>query len=72
MDIFLGHFLLTDEEASILQSRDVQVDNRLFQAMSRAEQIIEDARVLMTGEDGSTKAGYVQQFRRFGFFLIIL
>lgn len=59
VESFLAHFTLTAEEAEALQSRDMQIDKRFFRTMQKAEQIIADSRVLMCGEDGPTKAGYV-------------
>lgn len=56
---FLAHFTLTEEEAESLQSRDTQINGKFFRTMRKAEQIIADSRVLMSGEDGPTKAGYV-------------
>lgn len=58
VESFLAHFTLTEEEAEALQSRDMQIDKRFFRTMQKAEQIIADSRVLMSGEDGPTKAGY--------------
>lgn len=57
IDAFIMHFTLTQEEVEAIHSRDVLVGRRFFQAMNKAEKIREDCRVLMAGEDGSTKAG---------------
>ncbi|THH11854.1 hypothetical protein EW145_g400 [Phellinidium pouzarii] len=54
---FLARFTLAQEEAESLQSRDSIIDAQFLRAMHNAEQIIADARLLMTGEDGPTKAG---------------
>ena len=43
--------------------RDVPIGQRFFEAMDRTERIREDCRVLMSGEDGPTKAGCVSSFR---------
>lgn len=40
-----------------MQSRDIQIDAQFFRTMQKAEKIIADSRVLMSGEDGATKAG---------------
>lgn len=39
-------------------SRDVPVGPRLFEAMTKIEQIRADATVLLSGEEGQTQAGY--------------
>ncbi|KAI5122053.1 hypothetical protein M0805_006037 [Coniferiporia weirii] len=57
IDSFLAHFVLTQEEAEALQSRDIQIDAQFFRTMRNAERIIANARVLMNGEDGPTRAG---------------
>ena len=57
VDRFISQFTLTEEEAESLQSRDIQINSKFFQTMRRAEMIITNARVLMNGEDGPTKAG---------------
>lgn len=59
IDTFLAHFTLTEEESELLQSRDIQIDGKFFRAMKKAERIIADSSVLMSGQDGPTKAGYV-------------
>ena len=56
---FVTHFTLTEEEAEALRSRDTQINKEFFEIMRKAERIIADSRVLMSGEDGPTKAGYV-------------
>lgn len=55
--LFLSRFTLTPEEAEAIMSRDVPVSKRFFSAMSKAERIREDCRVLMAGEEGPTQAG---------------
>ncbi|KAH7924764.1 oligomeric complex COG6 [Leucogyrophana mollusca] len=55
--LFLDRFTVTDEEAEAMTSRDVPVGKRFFSAMSKTERIRADCRVLMSGEDGPTKAG---------------
>ncbi|EJD05807.1 oligomeric complex COG6 [Fomitiporia mediterranea MF3/22] len=57
VDSFLAHFTLTEEEADSLRSRDIHIDSKFFRTMRKAERIIDDSRVLMSGEDGATKAG---------------
>ncbi|KAF5351607.1 hypothetical protein D9757_015072 [Collybiopsis confluens] len=57
VSLFLARFTLTEEESEALTSRDVPVGKRFYQAMDKTEQIREDCRVLMAGEDGPTKAG---------------
>ncbi|KAJ3755564.1 oligomeric complex COG6 [Lentinula raphanica] len=57
VSLFLARFTLTEEETEALISRDVPVGKRFFQAMDKTEQIRDDCRVLMAGEDGPTKAG---------------
>ncbi|KAH7871193.1 oligomeric Golgi complex subunit 6 [Lentinula edodes] len=57
VSLFLSRFTLTEEETEALTSRDVPVGKRFFQAMDKTEQIREDCRVLMAGEDGPTRAG---------------
>jgi hypothetical protein len=57
--LFLNRFTLNDEEAEAITSRDVPIGPRFFEAMNKTERIRNDCRVLMSGEDGPTKAGYV-------------
>ncbi|KAH8107098.1 oligomeric complex COG6 [Cristinia sonorae] len=57
VSLFLNRFTLTSEEAEAITSRDVPVSKRFFSAMSKAERIREDCRVLMAGEEGPTQAG---------------
>ncbi|KAG7088505.1 hypothetical protein E1B28_012492 [Marasmius oreades] len=57
ISLFLSRFTLTEEEIQAVTSRDVPVGKEFFAAMDKTEQIREDCRVLMTGEDGPTKAG---------------
>jgi hypothetical protein len=57
--LFLARFTLTEAEIEALTSRDVPIGQRFFDAMDKTERIREDCRVLMAGEDGSTKAGCV-------------
>ena len=42
-----------------ITSREIPVGKRFFSAMDKAERIRNDCRVLMAGEDGPTRAGYV-------------
>ena len=58
VDAFLVHFTLTEEESELLQSRDIQINSKFFRTMQKAERIISDSSVLMSGQDGPTKAGY--------------
>ncbi|KAI6164060.1 oligomeric complex COG6 [Pisolithus thermaeus] len=55
--LFLDRFTLTDAEIDALTSRDVPVGARFFLAMDKTARIRVDCRVLMSGEDGPTKAG---------------
>ncbi|KAI6030195.1 oligomeric complex COG6 [Pisolithus marmoratus] len=55
--LFLDRFTLTDDEIEALTSRDVPVGARFFLAMDKTARIRVDCRVLMSGEDGPTKAG---------------
>lgn len=57
--LFLHRFTLSNEEAEAITSRDVPIGSRFFEAMNKAERIRNDCRVLMSGEDGPTKAGWV-------------
>ena len=57
ISLFLDRFTLTTEEAEAITSREVPVSKRFFSAMSKAERIREDCRVLMAGEEGPTRAG---------------
>lgn len=57
--LFLDRFTLNDEEVEAITSREVAVGPRFFQSMDKTERIRADCRVLMSGEDGPTKAGYV-------------
>lgn len=41
-NLFLNHFTLTPEETDILNSKDVTINERLFQAMGRVDKIRED------------------------------
>jgi len=55
--LFLNRFTLNDEEAEAITSRNVPIGPRFFEAMNKTEHIRNDCRVLMSGEDGPTKAG---------------
>ena len=57
--LFLARFTLDEPEVEALTSRDIPIGQRFFDAMDKTERIREDCRVLMAGEDGSTKAGWV-------------
>ncbi|PPQ84070.1 hypothetical protein CVT26_013151, partial [Gymnopilus dilepis] len=57
ISLFLDRFTLNESEVEALTSREVPVGPRFFQAMDKTARIREDCRVLMAGEDGSTKAG---------------
>ena len=59
VSLFLKRFTLNEEDKEAITSREVPVDKRFFDAMDKAERIRGDCRVLMVGEEGSTKAGYV-------------
>ncbi|KAF8970876.1 oligomeric complex COG6-domain-containing protein [Flammula alnicola] len=55
--LFLARFTLTEADVEAISSRDVPIGQRFFDAMDKTERIREHCRVLMAGEDGSTKAG---------------
>ena len=57
--LFLKRFTLSDTEVEALTLREVPLGSTFFEAMDRTDRIREDCRVLMAGEDGSTKAGCV-------------
>lgn len=57
ISLFLSRFTLTEEETQAVASRDVPVGPQVFAAMDRIEKIRIDCRVLMSGEEGETKAG---------------
>lgn len=59
ISLFLARFTLTEAEVEALTSRDVPIGERFFEAMDKTERIREDCRVLMSGEDGPTRAGCV-------------
>ncbi|KAG5635825.1 hypothetical protein H0H81_010012 [Sphagnurus paluster] len=54
---FLARFTLNDEEAEVITSRDHPVGQRFFEVMDKTERIRDDCRILMSGEDGPTRAG---------------
>ncbi|GLB45160.1 putative conserved oligomeric complex COG6 [Lyophyllum shimeji] len=54
---FLARFTLTEEDINIITSRDEPVGQRFFEVMNKTERIRDDCRILMSGEDGPTKAG---------------
>ncbi len=55
--LFLSRFTLNADEKEAIASRDVPVGPRFFAAMDKAAKIRDDCRVLMTGDEGDTKAG---------------
>lgn len=55
--LFLERFTLTSDEVEAITSREIPVGKRFFAAMDKAERIRDDCRVLMSGEEGPTKAG---------------
>ncbi|KAF8662717.1 hypothetical protein AX16_001159 [Volvariella volvacea WC 439] len=57
ISLFLGQFTLDEQEIEALTSRDVPVGERFFQAMDKTERIRNNCRILMSGEDGPTRAG---------------
>ncbi|KAH0826947.1 oligomeric complex COG6 [Lanmaoa asiatica] len=57
--LFLDRFTLSDDEVEAITSREIALGSRFFSAMNKTEQIRGDCRVLMSGEDGPTKAGDV-------------
>ena len=57
--MFLARFTLDEAEVEALMSKDIPIGQRFFHATDKTERIREDCRVLMAGEDGSSKAGCV-------------
>ena len=55
--LFLDRFTLNDDEVEAITSREIALGPRFFSAMNKTERIRGDCRVLMSGEDGPTKAG---------------
>ena len=55
--LFLSRFTLSADEKDAIASREVPVGPRFFAAMDKAAKIRDDCRVLMTGDEGNTKAG---------------
>ena len=55
--LFLSRFTLSADEKDAIASREVPVGPRFFAAMEKAAKIRDDCRVLMTGDEGDTKAG---------------
>ena len=55
--LFLDRFILNDEVEAIT-SREISLGSQFFSAMNKTERIRGDCRVLMSGEDGPTKAEY--------------
>ncbi|KAM5532325.1 hypothetical protein V8D89_014004 [Ganoderma adspersum] len=55
--LFLSLFTLSADEKDAITSRDVHIGPRFFEAMDKATKIRDDCRVLMTGDEGDTKAG---------------
>ena len=55
--LFLARFTLSADEKAAISARDVPVGSRFFAAMDKAEKVRDDCRVLMTGDEGDTKAG---------------
>ncbi|KAF9065515.1 Golgi CORVET complex core vacuolar protein 8-domain-containing protein [Rhodocollybia butyracea] len=66
----LNRFTLFEEEMEALTSRNVPVGKRFFQVMDKTEQICEDCRALMAGENGPTK-GWCNSFVLCGLCLIL-
>lgn len=60
VSLFLSRFTLDEEETEAIASRDVTLGKRFFAAMDKTERIRNDCQLLMAGEDGPTKAGYVK------------
>ncbi|KAG6826847.1 hypothetical protein H0H92_014179, partial [Tricholoma furcatifolium] len=54
---FLSRFTLTEAEAEAITSRDEPLGPTFFAAMDRTENIRDDCRILMSGEEGPTQAG---------------
>ncbi|KAF8838328.1 COG6-domain-containing protein [Paxillus ammoniavirescens] len=57
MMLFLDRFILSDNGVEAITPREVPVGSRFFAAMCDTERIHEGCRVLMSGEDGPTRAG---------------
>lgn len=60
--LFLARFTLEPNEIETIRSRENPVGQQFFIAMDKAERIRDDCRVLMSGEEGPTTAGYVFSF----------
>jgi len=54
----LTRFTLSDSEAEAIASGEVPVGPQFFAAMDKAQRIREDCRVLMTGEEHPSQAGF--------------
>lgn len=59
VNLFLAKFTLTEEEVKSLTSKDVHIGKAFFEAMDKTERIRDDCMILMSGEEGPTKVGYV-------------
>ncbi|KAI0284845.1 oligomeric complex COG6-domain-containing protein [Russula brevipes] len=57
VDLFLSRFTLSADEADALSSPEVPIGPTFFAAMDRAQGIRDDCRVLMAGEESSSRAG---------------
>ncbi|KAG9308405.1 oligomeric complex COG6 [Chiua virens] len=55
--LFLDHFTLNDDEVEAITSRELSLGSPFFSALNKTERIRADCRVLMSGEEGPTKAG---------------
>ncbi|KAF8436357.1 oligomeric Golgi complex subunit 6 [Boletus edulis BED1] len=54
---FLDRFTLNEDDIEAITSREISLVPRFFSAMNKTERIQSECRVLMSGEDGPTKAG---------------
>ena len=55
--LFLDRFTLSDDDVEAITSREITLGPRFFAVMNKTERIRNDCRVLMSGEDGPTRAG---------------
>ncbi|WVO14670.1 hypothetical protein L204_102307 [Cryptococcus depauperatus] len=55
--LFLSRFTLSQAESDALMSREVSIDQTIFDALDHVEKIRIDCEVLLGGEEGKTQAG---------------
>ncbi|KAJ8522928.1 hypothetical protein ONZ45_g610 [Pleurotus djamor] len=57
VELFLAKFTLSEDEIQSLTSPEASVGQSFFQTMDKTERIRDDCMILMSGEEGPTKAG---------------